>query len=149
MKRLYSLLNRALQHNEPVLLVGETGCGKTSVVQEWVAMMGKQLKFVNCHQNTDSSDFIGSYRPSNTKSSTSASSLSPFEWQDGPLLQAMHSGDLFMMDEISLAEDAVLERLNGVLESRSILVAEHSAAEEVVASDGFKFVATMVSHSIN
>ena len=39
-----------------------------------------------------------------------------FEWKDGPLCEAMKSGGIFLVDEISLAEDSVLERLNSVLE---------------------------------
>lgn len=45
-----------------------------------------------------------------------------FLWQDGPLVQAMKSGDLFLIDEISLADDSVLERLNSVLEPERKLV---------------------------
>lgn len=36
----------------------------------------------------------------------------PFAWADGPLVTAMRRGDLILVDEINLAEDAVLERLN-------------------------------------
>jgi midasin len=45
-----------------------------------------------------------------------------FLWQDGPLVQAMKIGDLFLIDEISLADDSVLERLNSVLEPERKLV---------------------------
>lgn len=45
-----------------------------------------------------------------------------FVWHDGPLVQAMRSGDMFLVDEISLAEDSVLERLNSVLEPKRLLV---------------------------
>jgi midasin (ATPase involved in ribosome maturation) len=38
-----------------------------------------------------------------------------FEWVDGPLIESMHKGDLFLADEISLADDSVLERLNSLL----------------------------------
>lgn len=38
-----------------------------------------------------------------------------FEWYDGPLVVAMRAGDIILLDEISLAADAVLERLNSVL----------------------------------
>jgi midasin len=31
---------------------------------------------------------------------------------DGPLVTAMRRGDMILIDEINLAEDAVLERLN-------------------------------------
>ncbi len=45
-----------------------------------------------------------------------------FLWQDGSLVQAMKNGDLFLIDEISLADDSVLERLNSVLEPERKLV---------------------------
>ena len=47
-----------------------------------------------------------------------------FMWQDGPLVQAMKGGDLFLVDEISLADDSVLERLNSVLEPERKLVGD-------------------------
>lgn len=69
-----------------------------------------------------------------------------FEWQDGPLVTAMKEGDIFLMDEINLAEDAVIERLNSVLESgRAITLAEKGGqvSERLVAHPNFKFLATM------
>ena len=45
-----------------------------------------------------------------------------FVWQDGPLVEAMRKGDLFLVDEISLADDSVLERLNSILEPKRLLV---------------------------
>ena len=63
MQRLFVLLTRALRFNEPVLLVGETGCGKTSVCQLFAEVTGKDLHTVNCHQNTETADLIGSLRP--------------------------------------------------------------------------------------
>lgn len=36
----------------------------------------------------------------------------PFEWVDGPLVLAMRQGDIILIDELNLADDAVLERLN-------------------------------------
>lgn len=47
------------------------------------------------------------------KSATEASS--PFEWVDGPLVIAMRQGDIILIDELNLADDAVLERLNRCL----------------------------------
>lgn len=38
-----------------------------------------------------------------------------FEWVDGPLIDAMKTGGVFLADEISLADDSVLERLNSLL----------------------------------
>lgn len=50
-----------------------------------------------------------------------------FLWQDGPLVQAMKHGDFLLVDEISLADDSVLERLNSVLEPERKLVGILSA----------------------
>jgi len=38
--------------------------------------------------------------------------MAPFAWEDGPLIKAMRDGDILLVDELSLAEDSVLERLN-------------------------------------
>ncbi|THH06083.1 hypothetical protein EW145_g4329 [Phellinidium pouzarii] len=200
MQRLFTLLSRALHENEPVLLVGETGSGKTSVCQIYAEIERQTLRTVNCHQNTEASDIIGSLRPvrreasletdivreaveilklgerfdsmdkdqvvsaiSNhisTKISTSEretlitaqqsllSNPGLLRWKDGPLVMCMRSADVFLLDEISLADDSVLERLNSVLEpSRTLILAEkggdNSDEFQIVAEDGFKFVATM------
>ena len=44
-----------------------------------------------------------------------------FEWHDGILVEAMREGGLLLIDEISLANDSVLERLNSVLERERTL----------------------------
>ena len=92
-----------------------------------------------------------------------------FCWRDGPLVKAMKEGAVFLLDEASLGQDAVLERLNSLLEDgRHILLTEQGAAAgaataataadgsvapaaaaaatagvEVHAAAGFRFIATM------
>jgi midasin (ATPase involved in ribosome maturation) len=228
--RLLSLVLRCIKQKEPVLLVGDTGCGKTTVVQHLSIILNRELRILNCHSTTETSDLIGGLRPvrgrkyilieffdifrkfvsligedensneeiaeiiavmdcdfdetpnelsaritslsrklwenhkqflrgeSNkrrklehgqalTEEENDSSSFcelqlkvegmldqmdelyrrsgSLFEWVDGSLIHAMKTGCMFLMDEISLAEDAVLERLNSVLEpSRTIVLAE-------------------------
>ncbi|ORX44311.1 P-loop containing nucleoside triphosphate hydrolase protein, partial [Piromyces finnis] len=148
MKRLFTLVSKCIQHQEPVLLVGETGCGKTTVCQVLAAIRNQKLHIVNCHQHTETSDFLGDQRPhqvSRIKGEiTKARTL--FEWKDGPLISAMKQGDMFLLDEISLADDSVLERLNSVLEpKRQLVLAEKGGknVEEIVANKNFLFLATM------
>ncbi|KAI0911924.1 hypothetical protein F4823DRAFT_560495 [Ustulina deusta] len=197
MRRLYVLVASALRHNEPVLLVGETGCGKTTVCQLLAENLGKELHIVNAHQNTETGDLIGSQRPIRNRgaiidtlmkdvtqalqtlqqhvngdldqllsayhtlggsllaklpkdlqqriSENEVKSKALFEWADGSLVQAMRSGQYFLLDEISLADDSVLERLNSVLEpQRTILLAEKGIDNSFVKADaGFQFLATM------
>lgn len=197
MRRLYTLVASALRHNEPVLLVGETGCGKTSLCQILAESFGKDLYIVNAHQNTETGDLIGSQRPIRNRGGLISTLLDDvvkalhtlgrntdgtldellqsyhaldvhtlsripsdlqnrilgnevrskalFEWTDGSLVHAMRDGQFFLLDEISLADDSVLERLNSVLEPhRSLLLAEKGIVDSFVsASDGFQFLATM------
>jgi MoxR-like ATPase len=74
-----------------------------------------------------------------------------FEWANGPLVHAMKAGEMILLDEMSLAEDAVLERLNSVLEpSRTLVLAEKGANEDddgesrlIKAHPSFQMFATM------
>ena len=72
-----------------------------------------------------------------------------FEWSDGQLVRAMKEGRNFLLDEISLADDAVIERLNSVLEpTRTLVLAEKtsfdvSSSREIVANSDFQLFATM------
>jgi midasin len=75
MRRLYSLVLRALQSNEPVLLVGETGCGKTSACQMYADAKSRTLYSVNCHQNTETADLIGALRPIRNRAALEAEAI--------------------------------------------------------------------------
>ena len=69
-----------------------------------------------------------------------------FEWHDGILVEAMQTGGLLLIDEISLANDSVLERLNSVFETeRMLILSEKSSSEaiKIVGAEGFNIVATM------
>ncbi|CCH41350.1 Midasin [Wickerhamomyces ciferrii] len=194
-RRLSVLISTALQNNEPILLVGETGCGKTTVCQLLAQFNNKKLITVNAHQNTETGDLLGAQRPVRNKSELQENltkkviealqsiGVTPggddlrellqfydnqdltelnedirkdiqhdrsnlnvlFEWSDGPLIQALNSGSYFLLDEISLADDSVLERLNSVLEpERTLLLAEKGTEDSsITAKDGFQFLATM------
>ncbi|CAH2010078.1 unnamed protein product [Acanthoscelides obtectus] len=52
---------------EPVLLVGETGTGKTSCVQFLAHTLGKRLIVINMNQQSDSADLLGGFKPVDLK----------------------------------------------------------------------------------
>mmetsp|Transcript_29535 Transcript_29535/g.44965 ORF Transcript_29535/g.44965 Transcript_29535/m.44965 type:complete len:183 (+) Transcript_29535:3546-4094(+) len=62
LRRLAVLVHKCLRNKEPVLLVGETGVGKTTLCQVFAALNKQELFSINCHQNTETSDFIGCMR---------------------------------------------------------------------------------------
>lgn len=139
MKRMLVLVCEALKNHEPVLLVGDTGSGKTTICQVLAAASGTSLHIVNAHENTETGDLIGAQRPARENSEKL------FEWKDGALVDAMKKGEFFLLDEISLADDSVLERLNSVLEAgRSLLLPEKGGIDiSVQAAPSFQFLATM------
>lgn len=198
MRRLAVLVSTSIKYKEPLLLVGETGCGKTTVCQVISQFLGQEMVTVNAHQNTETSDILGAQRPVRNRFETRSrlfnnlvsvldqleieipledakleelvakfeaisdfqnvqqdildeirkdiiNSKILFEWNDGPLIRAMKNGDMFLLDEISLADDSVLERLNSVLEpERSLLLAEKGVDDSfIVANEKFQFLATM------
>ena len=61
--RVHALVDAALACSEPVLLVGDTGSGKTSACQLAAALRGCPLVTINCSRHTEASDFVGGFRP--------------------------------------------------------------------------------------
>lgn len=65
-KPAISLLSRiatAISLNEPILLTGETGTGKTSVVTHLASLLRKPLISLNLSNQTESSDIVGGFKP--------------------------------------------------------------------------------------
>jgi len=68
-KSVYSLTRAAscllervaccIERSEPVLLVGETGAGKTATIQLLAQKANRQLKVINMNQHSDSADLLG------------------------------------------------------------------------------------------
>jgi energy-coupling factor transporter ATP-binding protein EcfA2 len=61
--RLMESVGVCIRENEPVLLVGETGCGKTTLVQQLAVNCERELIVQNLSLQTDSTDLLGGYKP--------------------------------------------------------------------------------------
>uniref|UniRef100_A0A3Q2D7A0 Midasin n=1 Tax=Cyprinodon variegatus TaxID=28743 RepID=A0A3Q2D7A0_CYPVA len=147
LRRIAVLIGRALRFGESVLLVGDT-CGKTTICQLYAALAGQKFFSVNCHMHMETSDFLGGLRPVRYAQQTVGEEVRLFEWTDGPLVLAMKEGGVFLMDEISLADDSVLERLNVLETEKSLVLAEKGSGDDddvelIRAAAGFRLVATM------
>ena len=66
--RLMEQIIVAVNHDEPVLLVGETGTGKTSAIQYCAAWSGAKLRVVNMSRQSEGADLLGSFRPVDAQS---------------------------------------------------------------------------------
>ncbi|XP_065315247.1 midasin-like [Gordionus sp. m RMFG-2023] len=203
-RRILILTYLSAYFKEPVLLVGQTGCGKTTICQIIADLFKQTCYTINCHQQSDASDFVGSLRPCHDSDEQQAMSTDyvnndlkapkgtvhmknlgepkgeehmeidldakfvntleyhvesdppkdskskkMFEWRDGLLVKAMKEGNSLLLDEISLADNSVLERLNSVLEADKKLVLIEKGNEtydscmEIKAHHDFHLFATM------
>lgn len=61
--RLMESIAVCVRQNEPTLLVGETGCGKTTILQHLARLCGRELIVQNLSLQTDSTDLLGGFRP--------------------------------------------------------------------------------------
>jgi midasin len=56
-------LATSISLGEPILLTGETGTGKTSVITHLATILRKPLISLNLSQQTESSDILGGFKP--------------------------------------------------------------------------------------
>ena len=63
--RLLEFIAMSIHMNEPALIVGETGVGKTSAIQFLAHLTGHDLVAVNLNQQTESCELIGGIKPVN------------------------------------------------------------------------------------
>ncbi|CAE7789768.1 MDN1, partial [Symbiodinium necroappetens] len=61
--RILQALASAIRADEPALLVGDTGTGKTSVVQHIGRLLGQEVLVYNFNEQSESTELIGGFRP--------------------------------------------------------------------------------------
>lgn len=127
-------LGRSLRMNENVLMVGSTGVGKTSLVKYLAALTNNELRRINLSDMTDNTELIGGYKPGNDGG---------FEWQDGIITEALRKGQWLLLDEINLADPAILERMNSLLDDDRFITLTEKNNEVVKAHPNTRIFATM------
>lgn len=117
-----------VRQRQPVMLVGPTGCGKTTLVTQLASELGRPLITISGSGQTRN-DLVGRYLLSREGTT----------WEDGPLTRAVKAGAIFYYDEIGGADDSALEILHPLLDHRRVLATE--ALGEIPAAPGFQFIA--------
>lgn len=125
---LFLLMPRTVSGN--MMLFGDTGCGKSSLILQVAARLGIPVFGLACSGKTRLASFLGGYTLVNGNT----------VWNDGPLLMAMHHGGVCLADEVTRLDYGEQMALAPVLDGGRITVPE--TGEAVVAQSGFHFVGT-------
>lgn len=118
---------------KPVLLWGKHGTGKTSIIQQTAARLGRTVMRVQHTLNMQETDVLGQWTVRNGQT----------EFQLGPLAQAMINGMIYIADEYDFAMPAVTSLYQPVLEGEPLLIKDAPLhLRKIVPHKDFRFFAT-------
>ena len=113
----------------PTYISGLSGNGKTFMVEQACAKVGKEFIRVQINPETDEDDLLGGFRVINGET----------VFSKGPVLKAMENGAILLLDEIDRATNKIM-CLQGILEGKPVLVKK--TGEVVTPAEGFNVIAT-------
>ena len=113
----------------PTYISGLSGNGKTFMVEQACAKVGKEFIRVQINPETDEDDLLGGFRLINGET----------VFSKGPVLKAMENGAILLLDEIDRATNKIM-CLQGILEGKPVLVKK--TGEVVQPAEGFNVIAT-------
>ena len=101
------------------LLIGEKGCGLTTVAKLVASIINQNYEFLLCSSETSVEDLIGCYQPQ-IKFKDKIQDLSSYiQWYDGPVIRAGTKGVPLILDNINYSKPQVIECLNPLLEDNT------------------------------
>ncbi|NML35031.1 AAA family ATPase [Paraburkholderia antibiotica] len=118
--------------NRRVMLIGHTGAGKTSLIEQVAARSRHGVLRSNMNGQTTVGDFVGFWTVKGGETL----------WVDGVLPTAMREGLWLIVDEIDFAEPSILAALTAVLEPQGRLVLKEKGNEIVAPHPAFRLFAT-------
>lgn len=113
----------------PLFITGLSGNGKTFSIEQACAELKREMIRVNVTIETDEDDLLGGFRLVNDST----------KWFDGPIIRAMKTGALVLLDEVDLGGSKLM-CLQPILEGKGILLKKIN--QFVKPAPGFNVVAT-------
>lgn len=122
---------------DPVLLIGDTGWGKTTLLKHYAGIEGREFTGVNFFPKQSVDQLVGMWRPINGDKGIS------IEWQDGLLTDAIRNGKIFLGEELTRAPRDLAGRMLGILDSADRYWSlPEAGVPNVPVADGFWFLAS-------
>ena len=114
-----------------LLIHGPTGCGKSSLVEQLCARLGRDLYRMPCHGKLEFGDLTGQLTVLADGST---------KFVHGPLPRAMLNGSVLLLDEVNFIPPSVVGALNTVLDGGPLLLSE--TGELIRPHSDFRICAT-------
>lgn len=136
------VVHASIAANIPVMLIWETGTGKTTLVKEIAAEQNKVLVRLNLNGETGTDELLGKYILRQEAGKSDSETI----WIDGPMLKAIKEWHWLLLDEINAALPEVLLAIQALAESNdwvlgSIMLPEKEG-EVVTPHADFRLFAT-------
>ncbi len=123
----------AVANNLPVLLIGETGVGKTLAVRYLAWKTNNGLRRVNLNGATTVDEFLGKLLINEQGT----------YWVNGVLVEAMQSGDWILLDEINACLPEIAFCLHSLLDDDRMVVLTELDGRIVRPHPNFRLFASM------
>ena len=120
----------------PVLLIGDTGWGKSVLVREVAKQLDLSFNSLNAHPGMDMGMVVGMWRPYPNGTGIS------LKWQDGLLTDSIRNGKAFLFEELTRSPQDAISRLYGILDNGFRSWSCPESGEEVEVHKKFWFLAT-------
>jgi SpoVK/Ycf46/Vps4 family AAA+-type ATPase len=132
-KQNLEVLEACLKINEPLLLVGETGTGKTGLISELAKKSKTELHRISVNGSTGIDEILGKWLIENSTT----------KWQDGILITAMKKGHWVVFDEINSALPEILFSLHSLLDDDKKITLVEKENEVIKPHKNFRFFGSM------
>lgn len=119
-----------IRDDQPVLLVGPKGCGKTSAIESLAAAVKQPLRRINLTNQTRVRDFVG-YRTLEYEKDDDGDVRQFISWVDNILPDAARNNHWLLVDEIDASPPGVTLVMQSVLEPRRQLFLPENGGEIV------------------
>jgi len=120
----------ALENNQPLLLIGESGTGKSKIIQAFAHTTNTPLMTPCGHAEVTIESLLGCFI------ARDGSTI----WKDGVIPTAMRNGYWLMIEEVNAIDPGVAKALNELLDNKKITLTIAGNPKVISANENFRII---------